>query len=89
MFDVADSFRPDTAGRYLLEAGADGAACARTTRTADVTLDISDLGAVYLGAVDFTTLVRARRVHESTEGAAARADAMFRTDRSPWCSTHF
>ncbi len=89
VFEVADSFHPDTAGRYLLEAGAGGAACVRTTRAADVALDISDLGAIYLGAVDFSTLVRARRVHESTDGAATRADALFRTDRAPWCSTHF
>lgn len=89
VLEVADSFRQGTAGRYLLEVGADGSDCSHTSRPADLTLDISELAAVYLGAVDFTTLVRARRVQECTEGAAARADDLFRTDRAPWCCTHF
>ena len=89
VLDIADAFRPATAGRYLLEAGPDGAACCRTMRPADLALDISELGAAYLGGVGFRTLVRARRAQELTEGAAARADDLFRTDRAPWCSTHF
>ncbi|HZK49320.1 MAG TPA: hypothetical protein VFD74_06955, partial [Thermoleophilia bacterium] len=32
VLDIADAFRPATAGRYLLEAGPDGAACCRTMR---------------------------------------------------------
>ncbi|MHB8869840.1 MAG: GNAT family N-acetyltransferase [Thermoleophilia bacterium] len=89
VLEVFDTFRPTTAGRYLLDAGPDGAECSRTTRSGDVALDISDLGATYLGAVGFSTLVRAGRVRELTEGAATRADALFRTERAPWCSTHF
>lgn len=89
VFAVRDAFRPATAGLYLMEAGPQGAACSRTTRPADLALDISDLGAAYLGAVTFASLARAGRVQELTDGAAARADTLFRTERAPWCSTHF
>jgi predicted acetyltransferase len=92
-FDVADSFRPQLAGRYLLEAGPDGAECRRiagsTGTHADLSLDISDLGSTFLGGVSFSTLARAGRVIEETSGALARADLLFSTDRAPYCGTPF
>jgi hypothetical protein len=39
--------------------------------------------------VSFSTLGRAGRVREGRPGALARADAMFASDRAPWCSTDF
>ena len=89
VLEVVDSFGQGAAGRYLLEVQPEGAACSHTSRPADLTLDVSELAAVYLGAVDFSSLVWARRIQESREGAAARADDLFRTERAPWCSTHF
>ncbi len=89
VFHIEDRFLQDVAGDYLLEAGPSGAECARTTRAADLSLDIADLGEVYLGGVSFATLVRCGRVSEHTAGGIARADALFRTERAPWCSTHF
>jgi predicted acetyltransferase len=92
-FDVADGFRPQVAGRYVLTTGPDGAECRRiaagTDTHADLTLDISDLGSTYLGGVSFSTLARAGRVIEETPGALARADLLFSTDRAPYCGTPF
>ena len=59
--------------------------CKHTTKTPDILLGASELGAVYLGAVDFTTLARAGRVDELTDGAIQRANFMFSTERKPWC----
>jgi predicted acetyltransferase len=89
VFEIADEFLGRAADRYLLEVGAEGAACSATTRPADLSLEVSELGALYLGAADFTSLVRARRVKELKPGAARRADDLFRPARAPWCSTHF
>jgi predicted acetyltransferase len=89
VLEVDDPFYGRVGDRYLLEAGPEGATCSFTARSADLSLDVAELGALYLGAVDFGALVRARRVRELTPGAAARADVLFRTDRAPWCSTHF
>src|SRR5688500_18435788 len=73
VFEVDDSFLPDNSGRWRL---ADGKA-ARTDEAADLALDVGELGAVYLGGFTFGELVRAGRVTELKEGAAARAGAVF------------
>jgi len=89
VFEISDGFRAATAGRYALDASAAGAECARTDASADLALDVADLGAAYLGGVRFTTLARAGRVRELRPGALRRADALFASDPEPWCGTPF
>ena len=89
VLDLVDPFRPVNDGRYRLEGGPGGAACARTDDVADLSLGIADLGAAYLGGVRFSTLARAGRIEERTPGALARADALFSWTCSPWCATSF
>ena len=89
VFEVEDTFRPETAGRYRLSGGPDGATCRRTDSEPDLALDIADLGATYLGGTRFGTLARAGRVREITPGALLRADAMFLGDPLPWGTTPF
>ena len=55
----------------------------------DLTLDVSDLASVYLGAFTFADLIRSGRVGECREGAIAAADRLFATTVAPWCSTMF
>jgi phosphoribosylformylglycinamidine (FGAM) synthase-like amidotransferase family enzyme len=50
---------------------------------------VDALGSVYLGGFSFADLLRAGRVEEVTPGAVERADALFRTDRKPWCPEIF
>jgi len=87
--EVQDSLRSDTAGRYLLEGGPDGADCRRTRKSPDLCLDIADLGAVYLGGVTCSVLARAARVEEMKTAALTTADGMFTSPRAPRCSTGF
>jgi predicted acetyltransferase len=89
VFDVDDCFRPANEGRWRLEAEGGKSRCERTDAAADLRLAIRDLGAAYLGATPFDGLVRAGRVIELTGGAAARADALFRSPRAPWCPELF
>ena len=67
---------------------ADGLA-RRTRAAAHLRCDVSALGAAYLGGIPFAQLVLAGRVEELRRGAAARADAMFRWPRAPWCPETF
>ncbi|BCW71157.1 GNAT family N-acetyltransferase [Arthrobacter sp. NicSoilB8] len=55
----------------------------------DLSLDVADLGSIYLGAVCPVTLKAAGRITEHTTGAALTARLMFAVERSPHCPTHF
>jgi predicted acetyltransferase len=72
-------------GRYLLTVRDSKAECVPTDRDPDLTLDVSDLGSVYLGGTAPSTLVRAGHIRAHRPGAAALADALFRGERSPHC----
>ncbi|MFP3991593.1 GNAT family N-acetyltransferase [Streptomyces sp. E11-3] len=76
-------------GRFRLEATGDGASCAPTTRSADLSLDVSELGTLWLGDESAVRLAALGRVREERPGAAAVADALFRTSRRPWCPDVF
>ncbi|GAB7185499.1 GNAT family N-acetyltransferase [Kitasatospora sp. Ki12] len=84
VLDVDDPFLGEH-GRYLLTVRDGKAECAVTEREPDLSLDIRDLGAVYLGGTTPGTLVRAGHVLAHRPGAAALADALFRGDRAPHC----
>jgi predicted acetyltransferase len=80
----------DVAGtRLALDAGPAGATVKPATADADLVLDRPELGSIVFGGVRPTMLVAARRVAEPTGGAAALADRMFVTPRSPHCNTGF
>jgi predicted acetyltransferase len=75
--------------RIRLDAEPAGARCQVTTESPDLTLDLSALGAAYLGGTRLRDAVRATGVDEHRPGALADADALFRTADEPWCSTFF
>ena len=91
VLDVVDESRPDgaAAGRFLLDAGTDGAACTRTVGDPDLVLDVAGLGAISLGGISPTVLARAGRIDERTPGAAALAARLFATEREPYTFTWF
>jgi predicted acetyltransferase len=89
VLEVTDAVRPRNQGRFRLEGGPDGADCQPTTAAPDLALDITDLGAAYLGGASLATLARAERVAELAPGALPRAEAMFRASPPPTCTTHF
>lgn len=78
-----------TGGRYRLEASAEGASCAPTRESAELTLGIGDLGALWLGDESAVRLAALGRVGEERAGAARKADALLRTSRRPWCPDLF
>ena len=60
-----------------------------TDAPADLACEVASLGCVYLGGFSFAELARAMRMRELRDGALAQADALFRTDRKPWCPEIF
>ncbi|MBV1958627.1 GNAT family N-acetyltransferase [Streptomyces albidoflavus] len=84
VLDVDDPFLGEH-GRYLLTVRDGEAGCVLTGRAPDLSLDIRDLGSLYLGGTAPSTLVRAGHVTAHHPGAAALADTLFRTERAPHC----
>ncbi|WP_432587254.1 GNAT family N-acetyltransferase [Streptomyces sp. HD1123-B1] len=76
-------------GRFALEAGPDGATCVPTTRSADLTMDIAELGTLWLGDESAVRLAALGRVAEERAGAVALAERLLRTGRRPWCPDIF
>ena len=75
--------------RVRLEAGPDGARCAATTSSADLSIHADALGAAFLGGTPLRSAVLARGWDEHRAGALTRADALLRTLDAPHCQTFF
>ena len=89
VFAVADPFGPENDGCYELEGSPSGADCRRVDRQPDISLQVADLGAAYLGGVSFSLLAQAGRVVENTRGTLCRADVMFASAPPAFCGSHF
>jgi predicted acetyltransferase len=83
--EVADEFCSWNDGRWRIARGG----VTRTDAPADLACEVASLGCAYLGGFSFAELACAMRVRELADGAIARADALFRTDRKPWCPEIF
>ncbi|MCV0403215.1 MAG: GNAT family N-acetyltransferase [Chloroflexi bacterium] len=86
---VQDAFCPWNEGRWSLRVEAGIPIVEPTDAAADIACDVSDVAAAYLGGFTFRQLSEAARVTELSPGGVARADALFATDRAPWCPRVF
>jgi predicted acetyltransferase len=81
VLEVTDAIVPGNAGLWRLRAGAGGAlvtcAPAGDGAAADITLDVADLGAAYLGGTRLGALHLAGRIVEHRPGAVAAASTAF------------
>jgi predicted acetyltransferase len=77
VLEVADTYLPDNAGRWRLTGGRDGAECRRTDAAADLTLDVRELGAAYLGTVKLSEQAAAGLVRAADPDALLAASAAF------------
>ena len=83
---TADPQFPENVGTWKIEAGG---VVKRSSRRPDVRLDVQGLGSTLLGGFTFSELARAGRAEEGARGGLARADALFRAERAPWCPEIF
>ncbi len=80
-----------TPGRWVLEAGPDGASCRRARRgeDADLRLGVPALGTLYMGGFAASLLAAGGRVEELKAGSLSVADALLTTRPSPRSGTGF
>jgi predicted acetyltransferase len=84
VLDVEDPFLGER-GRHLLKVEDGKGTCTRTDREPDLSLDVRDLGSVYLGGTAPSTMVRAGYIRAHSAKAVENADALFRAERPPHC----
>lgn len=85
---LEDPLCPWNTGTWRLTGGRDGAVCRPDAGPADLELDVTDLGAAYLGGTALTS--RRATVRELTAGALARTSTAFGpVDAAPWCPMVF
>jgi len=89
VLEIRDEFLPDAGGRFRLTTNGGKGTVERTADAADIALDASDLGALYLGGFTFQVLARAGRTQELSTGARARADSMLYSAAEAWCPEVF
>ncbi|GAA2644568.1 amikacin resistance N-acetyltransferase Eis2 [Dactylosporangium fulvum] len=79
VLEVTDALLPSNAGTWRLRVGAGGALvnCARVDSAPDLTLDVADLGAAYLGGTKLGMLALNGRVVEHRPGAVAATSTAF------------
>jgi predicted acetyltransferase len=85
VLDVRDAVCPWNEGRWRVSP--EGAE--RTEGEAEMALDVSTLGAAFLGATSFAQLRGGLRLEEISHGAVERADALFSWRPLPWCPEIF
>jgi predicted acetyltransferase len=91
VIEVRDGLIPANAGRWHLAAAgvAAAASCVPTTAAADVALDITELGAAYLGGTTLGAMAAAGLVTELRPGAVRELSAAMSWDLAPWCPVDF
>jgi predicted acetyltransferase len=96
VLEVRDDLLPANAGRWRLRTGetaSDGgglsAACVPSSSAPDVLLDITQLGAAYLGGTTLGALAAAGLVAEGRPGAVRQLSTALSWDPAPWCPVNF
>ncbi len=99
VIEVRDEIVPSNAGRWrLTTTGADQTGCgleascvpaAAAAPEADVTLDVTELGAAYLGGIRLAALAAAGLVTERRPGAVRQLSTALSWDLAPWCPVNF
>jgi predicted acetyltransferase len=94
VLQVRDDILPANAGRWRLTTTAEApggglaASCVPADSAPDVTLDVTELGAAYLGGTRLGALADAGLV-EGQPGAVRRLSAALSWDPAPWCPRVF
>ncbi len=86
---VQDALCPWNQRRWHLTGGASGATCDATERSADLVLDVREVGAALLGGQSLAALGAAGLVEERVDGALAAVAAAFASPLAPFCGWMF
>ncbi len=86
---VRDEMIADNDGVFELRVDRDDASVRRTDREPELTMDVRELGSIYLGGTSVGVLCAAGLVTEHRAGVAAVASAAFGWPLAPFCADDF
>jgi Sterol carrier protein domain len=95
VLEVRDEILPANAGRWRLSTtteapgGGLAAACVPASSPADLALDVTQLGAAYLGGTRLGAMAGSDLVAELRPGATRQLTAALAWDPAPWCPMVF
>ena len=95
VIEVRDEILPSNAGRWRLSTAAEApggglaASCVPASSPADLALDVTELGAAYLGGTRLGALAGSGLVAELRPGAVRQLTAALAWDPAPWCPMVF
>ena len=95
VLEVRDEILPANAGRWRLTTTAEApggglaASCVPASSPADLALDVTELGAAYLGGTRLGAMAGSGLVAELRPGAIRQLSAAMSWDPAPWCPTIF
>ena len=95
VLEVRDEILPANAGRWRLSTttaapgGGLAASCVPASAPADLALDVTELGAAYLGGTRMGALTGSGLVTELRPGATRQLSAALTWDPAPWCPMVF
>ena len=95
VLEVRDEILPANAGRWRLSTtteapgGGLAASCVPASSPADLALDVTELGAAYLGGTRLGALAGSGLVTELRPGATRQLSAALAWDPAPWCPMVF
>jgi len=95
VLEVRDEILPANAGRWRLTTTAEApgsglaASCVPASSPADLALDVTELGAAYLGGTRLGALAGGGLVTELRPGATRQLSAALAWDPAPWCPMVF
>ena len=95
VIEVRDEILPSNAGRWRLTTGGEApggglaASCVPAAEAADLALDVTELGAAYLGGTKLGAVAGAGLVSERRPGAVRQLSAAMSWDPAPWCPLVF
>ena len=81
---VVDDFLDWNNNTYSISSENGVSNCIQTTKKPDITLHVRDLGATYLGAINFSVLQSSGRIESTSKSTISQANLMFSVDRAPW-----
>lgn len=76
-------------GTFVLDGGPDGATCAPTSESPEVTLSAAVLASIYLGGFSAARYAALGMLDEDRPGAVSRLAPMFHTAIAPWSPTGY